>query len=142
VLRGSIPPDFESLLQAGHAVLCDLLQFFQQRRENFVQHRELEQEEEEGSVAAEPGGTRPGQAVAANNAGRSTRSGCTHTALLLQTPCLHGSRDSLASPAHTLLAVNYCIINQWLHFHSCLFPGLTFHLSFDVLHPTSSHLPA
>ncbi|KAI3432356.1 hypothetical protein D9Q98_003913 [Chlorella vulgaris] len=75
VLRGRIPPDFESLLQAGHAVLCDLLQFFQQRREKFVQHTELEREEEESSAAAEPGATRPGQAVAANNAGKSTRSG-------------------------------------------------------------------
>ncbi|KAI3432314.1 hypothetical protein D9Q98_003874 [Chlorella vulgaris] len=75
VLGGRIPPDFESLLQAGHAVLCDLLQFFQQRRKRFVQHTELEREEEEGSVAAEPGAIRPGQAAAANNAGKNTRSG-------------------------------------------------------------------
>ncbi|KAI3432323.1 hypothetical protein D9Q98_003882 [Chlorella vulgaris] len=75
VLRGRIPPDFESLLQAGHAVCGDLQQFFQQRREKFVQRTELEREEEEGSVAAEPGATRPGQKAAANNAGRSTRSG-------------------------------------------------------------------
>ncbi|KAL4856632.1 hypothetical protein ACK3TF_003060 [Chlorella vulgaris] len=66
---------FESLQQAVCRVLCDLLQFFQQRREKFVQHTELEREEVDSSLTAEPGATRPGQTVAANNAGRSTRSG-------------------------------------------------------------------
>ncbi|KAI3434546.1 hypothetical protein D9Q98_002619 [Chlorella vulgaris] len=74
VLRGRIPPDFEILLQAGHAVLCDLQQFFQQRREKYVQREELERQEEEGSVTAEQGAAWPGQAAAANNAGKSTRS--------------------------------------------------------------------
>jgi hypothetical protein len=61
---------------AGRACgAVSLLQFFQQRREKFVQHTELVREEEEGSLAAEPGATRPGQAAAANKAGRSTRSG-------------------------------------------------------------------
>ncbi|KAI3432851.1 hypothetical protein D9Q98_010434 [Chlorella vulgaris] len=49
--------------------------FFQQWRHAVVQHKELERQEEEGSVAAEPGAAWPGQAAAANNAGKSTCSG-------------------------------------------------------------------
>ncbi|KAL4854028.1 UDP-N-acetylglucosamine--dolichyl-phosphate N-acetylglucosaminephosphotransferase [Chlorella vulgaris] len=59
---------------AWAAVLCDLQQFCQQRQDAIVQHKELKRQEEEGSVTAEQGAAWPGQAAAANNAGKSTRS--------------------------------------------------------------------